>query len=131
MQNLYTGNLMTNPIRDQKELGSFHLHSIIDAVDRAGSPLHVHNNNGDCRDVDGDPAMANPSGIRGVYRGDLIQEKRRHLKFFYEQEQRRKIHSGNIGTFFQWEDPRKIPDEIIFLNTLYDTCIEIDKRVVF
>ncbi len=41
------------------------------------------------------------------------------------------IHSGDIGTFFNWMDPKDIPAELRFLNALYRMCLEIGKIKVF
>ena len=112
-------------------MGSFHLHPTIDAANKAGSSLHIHNNDGNCGELCVDPAKADPSRICGNCRGNKIQERRLCSKSFCQREQRHKLQPDNIGTFFHWENPLKIPDEIIYLNTLYNTCIKIGKLTIF
>jgi len=121
MRNVYNGEPQWNPVRDWMELSKLYMHPTEDAADGPQRPLEV--------EIDKKDKTANPHWIKGRKRYD---ERRRAADITrYRRQKGKEIHTGDIGNFFDWMDPRRIPSEILFLNALYRTCLEIGKLSVF
>ena len=112
MRNLLTGESMWNPIREWRELGSFHLHPTVDAADE-------------------DPTSTDPDLLQAEYERDRSQAKAKRRRTKSNQEKDRQLHSFSIGRLLHWDEDCKIPDELLFLNSLYRTCLELGKIAIF
>ena len=112
MRNLFTGESMWNPIREWRELGSFHLHPTVDASDE-------------------DPTLTDPDLLRAEYEHDLNQRKAKIMRTDRKREKDHQLHSFSIGRLLHWDEDCKIPDELLFLNSLYRTCLELGKIAIF
>ena len=111
MKDIHTGEPLWNPIRDWFELSHFYLHPTVDASDESGSDL----------------ARSCTDRGREEYRSQ--NNAWRHN--VHDRARQAQIHTGDMGSFFHWMDPAKVPNEILFLNALYRTCVEIGKLTPF
>ena len=128
---------MWNPIREWVALSSVHKHVTVDAADGPGNTLRIRDHQcGNTTNPDGDgrvkdPEMVDPSKIQGDYARDRERRIVENNKIRRQHIKDSEVHSGDIGDFFNWMDPRNIPAEILFLNALFITCLEIWKLATF
>lgn len=120
------GNLIWNPLRDWHNLSRFFMVASEDAADGPDKPL----------DIEVDSGQKRRRKIRAKNKADMNKRAREKRGASYKDETATKKHDGHIpndgkSTFLSWMDPRRIPDEISFLNRLYCMCLEIGNTAPF
>ena len=125
MKDLNTGEALWNPIKDWFELSKFYLHPTEDAADGPTKSLEVQVSPDDLKEFE----LAQRQNRAGE---EATRQRRNKTKQNVRDRARDStIHSGNMYEFFDWMDPRRIPTEILFLNTLYLLCIKFGKLGYF
>jgi len=121
MRNVYNGKPRWNPVRDWIELSKLYMYPTEDAAHGPQRLLKV--------ELDEKDKTTNPHWING--RKCCYERRRAADKTRYRRQKGEEIHTGDIGNYFDWMDPRRVPSKILFLNALYRTCLEIGKLFVF
>ena len=129
MKNIYTGEMMWNPVPKWRPVSSFYMFPTEDAADGLLKNLQIN--------VEGISEVCNlqdtidTDKMKSKNMSSQHHQRQSYQKNYREQSKGRQEHTGRIEFFFAWMEQKKIPEEIEFLNLLYCNCIEIGKLTIF